>query len=171
MARKAHRHLRSAAGLRWGEYLMSLVRSILVSGILFAASLAPYAAQAGAANTAGSQTVAIDAHTAGAPFPHFWERIFGSGRANLALRASYLSDLGQVRQITGFEYVRFHAIFHDENGVYSLDAKGNPVYNWSYVDQIYDGLLANGVRPFVEISFMPKAMAARLDYHAFWYKR
>ena len=38
------------------------------------------------------------------------------------------------------------------------------------VDQIYDGLLANGVRPFVEISFMPKALAAELDYHAFWYK-
>ena len=48
--------------------------------------------------------------------------------------------------------------------------KANPIYNWSYVDQIYDGLLANGVRPFVEISFMPKALASRPDYHAFWYK-
>ena len=36
-----------------------------------------------------------------------------------------------------------------------LLAQGNPVYNFSYVDQIYDGLLQNGVRPFVEISFMP----------------
>ena len=64
----------------------------------------------------------------------------------------------------------FTGIFHDENGVYSEDAQGNAVYNWSYVDQIYDGLLANGVRPFVEIGFMPKALAAQLDYHAFWYK-
>ncbi|MFP5249054.1 MAG: GH39 family glycosyl hydrolase, partial [Acidobacteriota bacterium] len=52
----------------------------------------------------------------------------------------------------------------------SEDAKGNPVYNWSYVDQIYDGLLDNGIRPFVEISFMPKALASRLDYQAFWYR-
>ena len=75
---------------------------------------------------------------------------------------SYRDDLQPVKKITGFRYVRFHAIFHDENGVYSEDAQGNPVYNWSYVDQIYDGLLANGVRPFVEISFMPKALAARI---------
>ena len=32
---------------------------------------------------------------------------------------------------------------------------GKPVYNFTYVDQIYDGLLDRGVRPFVEISFMP----------------
>jgi len=52
-------------------------------------------------------------------------------------------------------------------GVYDEDAQGNPVYNWSYVDQIYDGLLAQGVRPFVEISFRPKSWLPRLDYHAF----
>ena len=38
--------------------------------------------------------------------------------------------------------------------------QGQPIYNWSYVDQIYDGLLENGVRPFVEMSFMPRALAA-----------
>ena len=55
--------------------------------------------------------------------------------------------------------MRFHGIFDDENGVYTLDDHGNPVYNFAYVDQIYDGLLKNGVRPFVEISFMPKKLA------------
>ena len=150
---------------------MSRIRSVLVSGIIFAASLAPLRAQqAGLGNTENTERVAIDANAAATPFPHYWERMFGSGRANLAMRTSYRSDMHQVKQITGFQYVRFHAIFHDENGVYSEDKQGNPVYNWSYVDQIYDGLLAEGVRPFVEISFMPKAMASRLDYHAFWYK-
>src|SRR5438552_17936942 len=70
-------------------------------------------------------------------FPHFWEQMFGSGRAVLSLRDSYRNDLREVRQITGFEYVRFHAIFHDEMGVYDEDAQGNPVYNFSYVDQVY----------------------------------
>ncbi len=37
---------------------------------------------------------------------------------------------------------------------------GQSPYNFSYVDQIYDGLLANHVRPFVELSFMPKKMAS-----------
>jgi xylan 1,4-beta-xylosidase len=41
--------------------------------------------------------------------------------------------------------------------------------SFPYVDQIYDGLLASGVKPFVELSFMPKLLAARLDYHPFWY--
>ncbi len=148
---------------------MSRIRPVLVSAIIFAASLAPLHAQQG--GTGNAEQVAIDAHAAATPFPHYWEQMFGSGRANLAMRASYRSDVRQVKQITGFRYVRFHAIFHDENGVYSEDAQGNPIYNWSYVDQIYDGLLAEGVRPFVEISFMPKALAARLDYHAFWYKQ
>ena len=150
---------------------MTRIRSVLVSGIVFAASFAAlHAQQAGPGNTASAEQVAIDARAAATPFPHYWEQMFGSGRANLAMRANYRSDMRQVKQITGFRYVRFHAIFHDENGVYSEDAQGNPVYNWSYVDQIYDGLLAEGVRPFVEISFMPKAMASRLDYQSFWYK-
>ena len=120
---------------------------------------------------AGAQEkIAIDAHAQTTPFPHFWEQMFGSGRANLAMRQSYRDDLQRVEKVTDFRYVRFHAIFDDENGVYDEDHQGNPVYNWSYVDQIYDGLLANGIRPYVEISFMPKKLAARLDYQGFWYK-
>ena len=47
--------------------------------------------------------------------------------------------------------------------------RDNAVYNFSYVDQIYDGLLADGVRPFVEISFMPNQLAASNTLQAFWY--
>src|SRR5262249_16233723 len=96
--------------------------------------------------------------------------MFGSGRAILSLRDSYRQDLRAVKEITGFKYVRFHAIFHDELGVYDEDSQGSPVYNFSYVDQIYDGLLSNGVKPFVELSFMPRKLAARDAPHAFWYK-
>ena len=118
-----------------------------------------------------AQTVVIDATAPGRPFPHFWEQIFGSGRANLALRESYRRDLREVRAATDFHYVRFHAIFHDENGVYNEDAQGRPVYNFSYVDQIYDGLLADGVRPFVELSFMPKKLSAvPPTLFPFWYQ-
>jgi xylan 1,4-beta-xylosidase len=122
------------------------------------------------AQSQAGKVIVIDASAPAHPFPHFWEKMFGSGRAILTLRDSYRRDLHEVKQITGFDYVRFHAIFHDEAGVYDEDAKGNPLYNFSYVDQIYDGLLANGVRPFVEISFMPKKLAARDALHAFWYK-
>jgi xylan 1,4-beta-xylosidase len=96
--------------------------------------------------------------------------MFGSGRAILSLRAGYRQEMKSVRDITGFSYVRFHAIFHDEVGLYDTGSQGQPAYNYSYVDQIYDGLLANGVRPFVELSFMPRALSAGDHLHAFWYK-
>jgi xylan 1,4-beta-xylosidase len=115
--------------------------------------------------------IVIDARAPSHPFPHFWERTFGSGRAILSLREGYRNDLREVKKVTEFRYVRFHNILHDEVGVYDEDEKGNPIYNFSYVDQIYDGLLANGVRPFLEISFMPKKLALRQDVHPFWYKQ
>jgi len=79
---------------------------------------------------AAEERVTIDVHAAATPFPHYWEQMFGSGRANLSLREGYRDDLRRVKEITGFQYVRFHAIFHDENGVYSEDKQGNAVYNW-----------------------------------------
>jgi xylan 1,4-beta-xylosidase len=114
--------------------------------------------------------IVVDAQAPSHPFPHFWEKMFGSGRAVLSLRESYRRDLRAVKQITDFQYVRFHAILHDEVGVYDEDRDGRAVYNFSYVDQIYDGLLANGVRPFVEISFMPGKLAASNILQPFWYK-
>jgi xylan 1,4-beta-xylosidase len=116
------------------------------------------------------ETISVDLSAPAHPFPHFWEQMFGSGRAILSLRESYRRDLRDVKHATDFKYLRFHAIFHDEVGVYDEDARGNPLYNFSYVDQIYDGLLENGVRPFVELSFMPGKLAASQIFHSFWYR-
>lgn len=103
-------------------------------------------------------TVTVDPKAQGTPFPHFWEQMFGSGHAVLALRDDYRRDLDMLRQATGVRYVRAHGIFDDEMGVFELDKQGKPVYNFSYVDQVYDGLLARGVKPYVELGFMPEAL-------------
>src|SRR5579863_5475835 len=129
-----------------------------------------YSACLSAQSSSSPEVIVADASASSHPFPHFWEKMFGSGRAILSLRDSYRQDLRAVKQITDFEYVRFHAIFHDEVGVYDEDSQGHPVYNFSYVDQIYDGLLANRVLPFVEIGFMPNKLAAKNILHTFWYK-
>ena len=118
------------------------------------------------------EQIVLDPNAAHHSFPHFWEQMFGSGRAILTLRESYRRDLRAVKDVTDFRYVRFHAILHDEIGMYDEDKHGVPRYNFSYVDQIYDGLLENGVRPFVEISFMPRKLASRetvqsFNYHPF----
>jgi xylan 1,4-beta-xylosidase len=131
-----------------------------------------------------STSIVVDARDAGTPFPHFWEQIFGSGRAVLSLRDSYREDLRSVKSVTDFDAVRFHGILMDDVGLYDPNAQtqnpgqaaqavaqGASPYNFSYLDQIYDGLLANHVRPFVELSFMPKKMASDPNaLHAFWYK-
>jgi xylan 1,4-beta-xylosidase len=125
-----------------------------------------------AADTSSSTTIRVNVKGQTTPFPHFWEQTFGSGRAILSLRESYRDDLRTVKKATDFKAIRFHGIFMDEVGFFDLDASGKPVYNFSYVDQIYDGLLANGVRPFVELSFMPKKLASDpAALHAFWYKQ
>ena len=149
---------------------MSRLRVIASSLLLFFPLLADQPNLRAQASQPSPDVLTIDGAAAAHPFPHFWEQMFGSGRANLALRESYRDDLRSVKQITGFSYVRFHAILMDENGVYSEDAQGRPVYNFSYVDQIYDGLLHDGVRPFVELSFMPRQLAAREVFMSFWYK-
>jgi xylan 1,4-beta-xylosidase len=138
----------------------------------------------GVAAQAQQTALTIDAKAAATPFPHFWETTFGSGRAILSLRESYRKDLDAVKTVTNFDSVRFHGILMDEVGLYDPDRKTqNPglaavaandasVYNFSYIDQIYDGLLEHHVRPFVEISFMPKKMASDpAALHAFWYKQ
>lgn len=115
------------------------------------------------------ETIVIDTRAPVHPFPHYWEQMFGSGRATLSLRSSYRKDLRAVKRVTDFRYVRFHGIFDDDVGIYSDNAQGQPVYNFSYVDQIYDGLLENGIRPFVELSFMPKVLASTSERQAFFY--
>src|SRR5579871_3446494 len=139
--------------------------------ILLTSSGTQMPGQASAATSSHSDQIRIDTKALVTPFPHFWEQIFGSGRAVLAMRDSYRSDLRTVKQATGFDAIRFHAIFHDEVGLFNLDSNGRPVYNFSYINQIYDGLLANGVRPFVELSFMPLKLASDpAALHAFWYR-
>jgi xylan 1,4-beta-xylosidase len=117
-----------------------------------------------------TETVVVDVRTPTHSFPHYWERMFGSGRAILSLRDSYRRDLRTVKGATGFEYIRFHAILDDEVGLYDEDTEGKPLYNFSYIDQIYDGLLENGVRPFIELSFMPKKLASANIVQSFWYQ-
>jgi xylan 1,4-beta-xylosidase len=141
--------------------LIPLALAILL--VIYFAEVPTYAQSAG-------DVIVVDATALTHPFPHYWENMFGSGRAILSLRESYRQDLRAVKRITDFKYLRFHAILNDEVGVYEEDAQGHPLYNFSYVDQIYDGLLANGVKPFVELSFMPNKLAASPVFQAFWYK-
>ena len=90
---------------------------------LLAATLAPPLQAATLDASSRSEKITVDVSGPTTPFPHFWEQTYGSGRAILSLRESYRNDLRSVKQITGFDSVRFHGIFMDEVGLYDPDRR------------------------------------------------
>jgi xylan 1,4-beta-xylosidase len=150
---------------------VSACAQVLLTVLVITLIAAPAHAQTAPGKTL-EEAIEINPNASSHAFPHFWEQMFGSGRAILSLRDDYRHDLRETKRITNFQYVRFHAIFQDEVGLYDEDASGKPIYNFSYVDQIYDGVLANKVRPFIELSFMPKKLTSDPNaLHPFWYKQ
>jgi hypothetical protein len=92
----------------------------------------------------------------------------GSDYPGTLLREDSLGQLKTARDELGFRYVRFHAIFHDVLGTYRV-VDGQPVYDWTKIDQLYDRLLKMGIKPFVELGFTPDAMKSS-DQTIFWWK-
>ena len=103
------------------------------------------------------------------PRDRFPQLVVGAGRAAEGLRADWQRDLAVVHRECGFEYIRMHGLLEDELGVYSEDKNGRPVYNFQYIDAIYDAILNTGMRPFVEFGFMPSRLASG-NRTIFWWK-
>ena len=95
----------------------------------------------------------------GTPFPHCWEHTVGSCHAPLALRADWQAQLRQCHQELGFQHVRFHGLLSDDIGMLVLE-QNKVLDSFFNADQIVDFLLSIGMKPFVELSFMPKALAS-----------
>ncbi|ADL51184.1 GH39 family glycosyl hydrolase [Clostridium cellulovorans] len=93
----------------------------------------------------------------------------GGGRAGEVLRKDYDNQLDIISKECGFKYLKVHGIFHDELGVCSINSEGKLIYNWQYIDKVYDNILEKGMKPFVELSFMPLALASG-DKTCFWWK-
>ncbi len=120
---------------------------------------------------AGAQTRIVRADVAKTLGPHTTVplRCIGAGRANEGLRADWQEQLATVQREIGFDYIRMHGILHDDMGVYKEDKNGKPEFNFQYVDALYDALLKMHIRPFVELSFMPSALASGTRT-IFWWK-
>ncbi len=102
-------------------------------------------------------------------FPHFWAACAGSGHASLALRRQWQQDLELAHRQAGIRAVRFHGVLDDDLAVCTGVGAGGPLTHFIFVDEIYDRMLEIGVRPFVELSFMPSALASS-DNTVFWYR-
>lgn len=91
--------------------------------------------------------------------PHFWEHTVGSDHAPMALRADWREQMRRCHDECGFLHVRFHGVLCDDVG--TLISEGDALfYSFFNADQIIDFLLSIGMKPFVELSFMPTALAS-----------
>jgi xylan 1,4-beta-xylosidase len=103
------------------------------------------------------------------PRSELFHECIGAGRAAEGLRAEWQRQLKMCQDEIGFKQIRFHGLLTDDMGVYSETKNGQPRHNWQYIDQLYDSLLALNIKPFVEISFMPDALASGRQT-IFWWK-
>jgi len=129
-------------------------------------SLAFVAAPAAGASL--PREVVLDLARAEQPVDRFFDLSVGSDYPGTLIRADSQAQLKTTADELGFRYIRFHAIFHDVLGTVRV-VDGRTVYDWSKIDQLYDALLAKGVRPFVELGFTPQAMSTS-PQTIFWWK-
>ena len=101
----------------------------------------------------------VDATKVIGPLPHSWEHTVGSCHAPLALRADWQSQLRLCHEELGFQYVRFHGLLSDDVGVV-VRRNDRLLFSFFNTDQIFDFLLSIGMRPFIELSFMPETLAS-----------
>ncbi|BDF45772.1 hypothetical protein CE91St56_28950 [Lachnospiraceae bacterium] len=110
----------------------------------------------------------IDFRKEGKYLPHTWSTCVGAGRACEGLRAEWQRQLKEAVKECGFRYIRFHGLFAEDMFPINDELESHS-YNWYYIDQLYDALLEIGIRPIVELGFMPPALASG-EGTCFWWK-
>jgi xylan 1,4-beta-xylosidase len=93
------------------------------------------------------------------PFEHFWEHTVGSDHAPMALWSDWQTQLQKCHAELGFRYARFHDLLSDSMSML-VPQEEKLIYSFFNVDQVMDFLLSIGMRPFVELSFMPATLAS-----------
>ena len=136
-----------------------------------ALGLAAFFAAMDLSNAATNETprlISADLRQTNGPLDTMFNFCVGAGRANEGLRADWQRQLTYAHDQCGFRYIRMHGLFDDDMGVYRED-NGKPSYNWQYIDEVYDFLHRIGMKPFVELGFMPEGLASGRKT-IFWYK-
>ena len=124
-------------------------------------------------------TIEVDASRPGQPIDPVW-RFFGADEPNYATMKDGRTTLATLGALAPDRvYFRTHnlltsgdgtpALKWGSTGIYSEDADGRPIYNWSIVDRIFDTYRARKVKPYVELGFMPEAMSTKpIPYQHDW---
>ena len=96
----------------------------------------------------------------------------GTGRMGLALQREYQQQLAMAQAECAFTHIRGHGLFSDDMAIYQpyQDAEGNwhEGYNFTYLDRVMDDYRAQGLKPFLELGFMPEKMASGTQTIFYW---
>ena len=107
----------------------------------------------------------------GEPFKNNVNYCVGTGRMGLALQNEYIDHLKMAQETLNFRYIRGHGLFCDDVGIYreyEMDGKTSTFYNFTYLDRIMDTYLENGIRPFLELGFMPEKLKTGEQTVFYW---
>jgi xylan 1,4-beta-xylosidase len=124
-------------------------------------------------------TLAVDTTTISGRLQRVWQMVgserlsqfrLGPDQNGHDIGAEFAEALRMAHDELGVRYLRAHAILHDDNAVVSRNPDGSLAFDFSIVDELYDELLAIGIRPIVELSFMPTALAADPEQTVFTYR-
>lgn len=96
----------------------------------------------------------------------------GTGKMDLALQREYQEELKLVQEQIGFSHIRGHGLFSEGMAIYNehKDENGNivPDYNFTYLDRVMDGYRELGLKPFLELGFMPGQLASGEQTVFYW---
>lgn len=101
----------------------------------------------------------IAVQTVGTPLRHTWRRLLNIGYARDGLLAEVQNQLRIAQGEIGFEFLRFHGILDDDMHIYYEDSGQKPYLDFSMVDLLLDFVLSINLKPYIELSFMPKLLA------------
>lgn len=104
------------------------------------------------------------------PYRRAWEHGICVGRAYELLRADVQEHLAQVCAAVPFKSCRFHGLFHDDMQVVIRHSDGSLRFQWGHVGKVFDAMLRLGLKPFVELNPMPRALASGDQTFFYWRK-
>lgn len=140
------------------------MRSLRV--LALAAALLTGSALAGTA-LAGPRSITADLSAVSGVRDMAWQDCVGADHPGILLRPDNLAQLKLAHDEAGFRYIRFHGIFSDDMEAYR-EVNGKPVYNFDKIDAVYAAILKTGMKPFVEIGFMPSDLASDTRTIFYW---
>jgi xylan 1,4-beta-xylosidase len=113
---------------------------------------------------ANAQTLTVDAANSPRGNPHFWSTAVGTGTASLTLRADLQTHYKLARRELGMQRVRGHGVLNDDMEIFNWSGgSAAPTFTWTKFDRYLDAIAAAGMRPAMELSFMPAALATAGD--------